>query len=92
MKTRILLLFGGLAAGLAIGALLGWVVWPVEYYDTEFSVLHPTFKLEYATMVGAAYELDGDWDRASARLAVLQEEDVACLAPRPDPPRHCRRP
>lgn len=73
---RILLALIGLAAGVGIGLLLGWNVWPVEYYDTEIPALHSTYKSEYAVMVGAAYELDGDWEQATDRLAALQETDI----------------
>jgi len=70
------LALAGLVVGLGIGVFLGWNVWPVEYYDTEFAILHPTYKFEYAVMVGAAYELDGDWERAENRLAALEEVEV----------------
>jgi len=73
---RVLLALIGLAAGVGIGLLLGWNVWPVEYYDTEILALHSTYKSEYAVMVGAAYELDGDWQRAADRLAALGETDI----------------
>ncbi len=62
--------------GLGIGIFLGWYVWPVQYYDTDFSALHPDHQLEYVAMVGAAYELDGDWQRAEQRLAALQRDNL----------------
>ncbi len=73
---RILLALIGLAAGAGIGLLLGWNVWPVEYYDTEIPALHSTYKAEYAVMVGAAYQMDGDWEQAADRLAALEETDI----------------
>ena len=76
MKEKVLLALAGLIVGLAIGIYLGWNVWPVEYYDTDFPSLHPVYKVEYAVMVGAAYELDGDWERAASRLTELGEEEV----------------
>lgn len=75
VNKRALLVLVGLAVGLGIGVFLGWNVWPVEYYDTDLSLLHPSYKFEYAVMVGAAYELNGDWQEASERLAALGEED-----------------
>ena len=66
----------GLMVGLGIGLLLGWNVWPVEYYDTDFPALHPDYKFEYAVMVGAAYQQDGDLERAKDHLALLGKEDV----------------
>lgn len=76
VRNKILLALAGLVAGLGIGVFLGWNVWPVEFYDTDASALHPVYKFEYAVMVGAAYELDGDWERAADRLAELKEPDL----------------
>jgi len=76
VKEKALLALAGLVAGLAIGIFLGWNVWPVQYYDTDFPSLHPVYKVDYAVMVGAAYELAGDWERAASRLAGLGEEEV----------------
>lgn len=73
---RVLLALIGVAAGVGIGLLLGWNVWPVEHYDTEILSLHSTYKFEYAVMVGAAYELNKDWERAADRLAALEETDT----------------
>ena len=76
LKRPVVLATVGLIAGLGIALFLGWIVWPVQYYDTEFPFLHPAYKFEYALMVGAAYELDGDWERAESRLASLEEPDI----------------
>jgi hypothetical protein len=66
----------GLAVGIGIGLYLGWVAWPVQYYDTDFASFRPQYQFEYAVMVGASYELDGDWERAEQRLSRLEQEDV----------------
>ena len=76
MKIKILLALAGLLAGFGLGLFLGWNVWPVEFYDTDVSYLHPAYKFEYAVMVGAAYELNGDWEQAAQRLAELKEPDL----------------
>ena len=76
MRNKLLLALAGLVAGLGIGLFLGWIVWPVEFYDTDYSSLHPAYKFEYAVMVGAAYEMDGDWERASGRLDALREAEL----------------
>jgi len=76
VNRRALLVLAGLAVGLGIGVFLGWNVWPVEYYDTDLPLLHPSYKFEYAVMVGAAYELNGNWEQASERLAALDQDDV----------------
>jgi hypothetical protein len=66
----------GLAAGLGIGLYLGWVAWPVEYYDTNVASFHPQYQFEYAVMVGASYELDGNWGRAEQRLSALGQDEL----------------
>ncbi len=76
VKATVTFILIGLAAGLGLGLLFGWVVWPVEYYDADVAAFHPKYKLEYAAMVGASYELDGNWELAAARLQALQEEDT----------------
>jgi hypothetical protein len=73
---RVVLAFVGLAVGLGIGFYLGWVAWPVEYYDTDLASFDPRYQFEYAVMVGASYELDGNWERAEARLDDLEQEDI----------------
>jgi hypothetical protein len=76
VTKRFFLLIIGLAVGLGIGVFLGWNVWPVQYYDTDLSALHPQYQLDYAAMVGAAYELDNDWQRAEQRLNALQRDNL----------------
>jgi hypothetical protein len=75
MKTVALALIG-LAAGLGIGLYLGWVAWPVEYYDTDVASFHDQYQFEYAVMVGASYELDGNWERAEQRLSALGQDEL----------------
>jgi len=71
------LLLVGVAVGLGVGFLIGWGVWPVEYYDTDPVDLRGEHKEEYIVLVAAAYALDGDLDHAEDRLAKLEEEDIA---------------
>ena len=73
---KVVLALAGLAVGIGLGLYLGWVVWPVEYYDTDLTSFHPQYQFEYAVMVGAAYELDGDWARATDRLDGLGHDDI----------------
>jgi hypothetical protein len=75
-KNRTSLLLVGLIAlgvliGVAAGLLLGWVVWPVKYFDTSMADLHQDYKAEYAVLVGAAYLADGNLDHAQVRLEEL---------------------
>ena len=66
----------GLVAGVALGLLLGWVVWPVEVVDTSIADLAPEHKDEYVLMVASAYVCDGDLEKAEARLAQLDVPNV----------------
>ena len=66
----------GLAAGIALGLLLGWVVWPVEIVDTSISDLAPEYKDEYVLLVASAYVCDGNVEKAQVRLARLEVPNV----------------
>lgn len=68
---RVALVVGGIAVGLALGFLVGWVLWPVNYYDTPPTALHPTYKQEYVELTALAYAVDGDLDAARLRLSRL---------------------
>lgn len=72
-------LFAGVAIGLALGLTLTWVVWPLQYYDTDPVDLRSEHKEDYIVLVGAAYAVDGDLARAKARLAKLEEKDIASV-------------
>ncbi|MFQ6016010.1 MAG: hypothetical protein ACE5NP_11280 [Anaerolineae bacterium] len=66
----------GTVVGLVFGLLIGWVIWPVRYYDTDISDLRLVHKNDFIVMVSAGYALDKDLDRARARLAELGERDI----------------
>jgi len=72
-------LFVGVATGLALGLTLTWVVWPVQYYDTDPVDLRLEHKEDYIALVGAAYAVDGDLARAEARLTKLEEKDIGSV-------------
>jgi len=76
VRKIVLLSLAAMAVGLALGLVLGWVVWPVQYYDTDFASLHPEHRLDYVLMVAAVYQDDGDWPRALTRLQALDEPDL----------------
>lgn len=71
------MLFVGIALGLGVGFLIGWGLWPVEFYDTDPVDLKAEHKEEYIVLVSAAYAVNGDLEQAKARLAKLEEDDVA---------------
>jgi hypothetical protein len=72
-------LFVGVAIGLALSLTLTWVIWPVQYYDTDPVDLRPEHKEDYIVLVGSAYAIDGDLARAEARLAKLEEKDIGSV-------------
>jgi len=72
-------LFVGVATGLALGLTLTWVVWPVQYYDTDPVDLRSEHKEDYIVLVGAAYAVDGDLARAEARLTKLEEKEIGSM-------------
>jgi len=76
-KILVIALLAGTVVGLLFGALVGWVIWPVQYTDTDPVDLRPEHKDDYVIMVSAAYALDGDLGKAEARLAELEVDDVS---------------
>ena len=72
-----ILIVVGLTVGLAIGLLLGWVVWPVQYYDTDIADLQVVYKEQYIVLVGEAYTLDRDLEKAQARLEELESPNTS---------------
>ncbi len=66
----------GLTAGLGIGLVLGWVVWPVDYKNTAIADLSVQNKEEYLALVAGAYAVDHDLDHARARLDLLEAPNI----------------
>ena len=70
-----LLLSGGILAGIGLGLVAGWLVWPVTYYDTDVYDLRADYQDDFVVMVGALYTLEGDADAARQQLALLSNPD-----------------
>ena len=66
----------GLLLGLGAGLLIGWVLWPLQYYESDPVRLAPQQKATYITLTGLAYRMDRDLDRARVRLYALQDPDI----------------
>jgi hypothetical protein len=64
---------------LGLGLAVGWLWWPVEYYDTEIADLKKAHQADYVLMVSDAYALTGNLDAARERLGRLGVPDVAAL-------------
>mgnify|MGYP000448043377 CR=1 FL=1 len=73
-------LFAGLVIGLALGLLVGWVLWPVRYTNVGLDRLRQDYRTDYILMVAAAYQVERDPDAARARLAALDPHDPAGVA------------
>lgn len=65
----------GLLVGLAAGLVMAWVVWPVQYTETDPSDLMPERKALWVDLVADGYALTGDLDAARARLNTLGVSD-----------------
>ncbi len=74
----------GVVLGLMGGLYYAWVVNPVAYTETAPASLRADFRLDYLTLIAAAYAGDGDLPRARARLALIPDpnpaETLAALA------------
>ena len=66
----------GLMGGIILGVLIGWIVWPVNYVDTDIVDLRAGYQDDYILMVGDAYLLDGNLAQAERRLSYLSEPHV----------------
>jgi len=69
----------GAALGLGLGLLIGWVLWPVRYVDTDLVDLKPFYQDDYVVMVSYAYAWDSDLEAARYRLAQLSPAAPASL-------------
>jgi uncharacterized membrane protein YccC len=69
--------FIGTALGLALGALVGWWLWPVTYTNTSPATLRRDHLDEYVLMVAAAYEVEQDLEEARSRLQLVNASNPA---------------
>jgi len=70
-------LFTGLVLGLAIGLVYAWLLEPIQYVDASPRALSPSDQAAYRNMIALAYQANEDFGRASARLAVLGDQEPA---------------
>jgi len=67
----------GLAAGIGLGLILGWIVWPVSYTNTSLTDLSTADKEDYIVLVAAAYAADHVLRKAQARLEYLEAPNTS---------------
>lgn len=60
-----------MGAGVALGLVVSWWLWPVEYTDVSPDTLHSYHRSEYIVLISHAYAHDKDLRRAQVRLAAL---------------------
>src|SRR3970040_228963 len=77
MKRHLPSIALGLVIGLGLGLLYTWVISPVKYVDTSPATLRADYRAEYLQLVARAWVVDGDADRARARIAALGVSDAA---------------
>lgn len=66
----------GVILGLALGLLVGWVLWPVEYTDAVPEILSQGYQEEYLRMAIDSYGVHPDPDLAARRWASLGDKAV----------------
>lgn len=67
------ILIVGIIAGLAVGLLVGWVLWPVEYTNAVPSILSQQYQEEYMRMAVDSYRNNKNQDEAVNRWVSLGE-------------------
>ncbi len=77
MKERggCLFILTGLLLGLVVGALVSFVISPMQYVNVSPAMLKAEDKDIYRGLIAAAYHLRGDLGRAKARIGLLQDEN-----------------
>ena len=70
-KQAPLYLLTGLLIGIAVGLLVGYRIFPVQFFDITPVSLHEDYKEEYLVTVGLAYHADNDMGRAYSRISQM---------------------
>src|SRR5512139_3151363 len=76
---KILFALIALAAGIALGLLVGWYVWPVTYTESAPARLRQDWKDEAIWIAAQAFAYDRDLEAAQARLRPLGSDDLGKL-------------
>lgn len=70
-------LLTGLLLGLALGFIMTMVILPIQYTNVPPETLNTTDKDRYRLMISQAFRANQDLGRASARLGLLRDDDIA---------------
>lgn len=96
MKGIAVLLLG-LAAGVGLGFLIGWGLYPVQYYNTQPADLRADYQEDYIQLVALTFNVEGGTQSALQRLSLLDAQEptrplvqlTERLAQQPVPPESC---
>ncbi len=75
-RNRLAALGIGLFIGAAVGLALGWIVWPVQYYNTDVADLTVEHQDLYIQMVSEQWQLTQDTAQAREALSLLRTTDT----------------
>jgi hypothetical protein len=78
MRKLIFILIA-LTAGIGLGLLIGWYVWPVTYTESAPTRMRQDWKDEAVWLAAQAFAYDRDLEAAQARLRPLGSEDLGLL-------------
>jgi hypothetical protein len=70
-------LITGFLLGIIIGFIVTMVVFPVQYTNAPPETLNQADKDRYRVMIALAYQANQDIGRATARLGLLRDDDIA---------------
>ena len=76
---KILFTLIALAAGIGLGLLVGWYVWPVTYTESAPTRMRQDWKDEAIWMAAQAFAYDRDLEAAQSRLRPLGSDDLGQL-------------
>jgi hypothetical protein len=71
-----ILFIGGTLLGIGLGLVLGWLVWPVSYFDTDYFDLRADYRDDFVVMVGALDALQQDVGTSRELLALLSDPNT----------------
>src|SRR5512143_1395519 len=76
---KILFSLIALGAGVGLGLVVGWYLWPVTYTESAPARMRQDWKDEAIWMAAQAFAYDRDLEAAQARLRPLGSADLGAL-------------